>query len=79
MVRSSVRTYRAIVKLNKSISRAFNVVNNSFCERMFIALNSENDLGSDQESDTGKGAGRVLGVDKRSASDFKRLGKDVDV
>jgi hypothetical protein len=35
------------------------------------------DLGSDQESDTGRGAGRELGVDKRSASDFKRLGKDI--
>ena len=50
MVRSSVRSYRAIVRLNKSISRVFNVVNNSFWERMFLALNSEKDLGSDQES-----------------------------
>lgn len=38
------------MRLNKSISRDFNVVNNSFCEIMFIALNSEKDLGSDQES-----------------------------
>ena len=37
------------------------------------------DLGSDQESDTGRGAWRGLGVDKRSASDFKRLGKGIDV
>ena len=66
------------MRLNKSISRDFNVVNNSFCEIMFIALNSEKDLGSDQESDTGRGAGRGLGVDKHSALDFKRLGKDID-
>ena len=51
MVRSSVRTYRSILRLNKSISRVFNVVNNSFWERMFLALNSEKDLGSDQESE----------------------------
>ena len=37
------------------------------------------DLGSDQESDTGRGAGRGLGVDKHSALDFKRLGKDIDI